>query len=142
MNLILGTKQVERWYSLSAEQRKGFKAAEHLKAKARLVVFKELLARTMKPSERRNFEEGLYSSTPSDGGLRCFLAMIIVAGKVALVADQRQAFQGAPARDRSPVFAVIPEVLWRCFPRIAAMFKPGQAACLPVLGSYGTEICP
>ena len=138
MNLILGTKQVERWYSLSAEQRKGFNAAEHLKAKARLVVFKELLARTMKPSERRNFEEGLYSSTPSDGGLRCFLAMIIVAGKVALVADQRQAFQGAPARDRSPVFAVIPEVLWRCFPRIAAMFKPGQAACLPVLGSlYG-----
>ena len=138
MNLILGTKQVERWYSLNPEQRKGFKAEEHLKAKARLVVFKELLARTMKPAERRNFEEGLYSSTPSDGGLRCFLAMIIVAGKVALVADQRQAFQGAPARDRSPVFAVIPEVLWRCFPRIREMFRPGQAACLPVLGSlYG-----
>ena len=124
LNLILGIKNIEA------------ESFEDKKAKARIVVFKELHAKTGDKVSGVDEDEHLRASNAGGLATRVFTAVELGLGKVLRMGDWRGAYQTAPSRDRKVVVALLPREMWP--PDWVATFPDDAQVVCPVLKSlYG-----
>ena len=140
-NLIMGTKGVENYEALSVSEKADPKcvatALKQMKAKGRLVAFKEIwitggVAPGMDPGE------AAIANTPSYTGLRCQVACAILGGKVMGDADVDTAYQKAPNLEAIKAWCQLPIDLWP--DDWANRFSREDPPLVPIDGSlYGRE---
>ena len=135
MNMLTGTKNVEKFYGKPLEERN----AEGLRAKGRWVVFKELRASDLKPTSGFEQDEVHFSHNPSFPAIRAFDTIMTGAEKQIDVADAEAAYQGAPALDKVPTVAQIDDK--RIWPKEwHNQFDERDPPVVPIVGSlYGRK---
>ena len=134
LNLILGTKGVEAYYSKSEQERKEMKG-RGLRAKARLVCFKEVKASTRQsPTGDVRKDEGLHSEAPSGLAIRMWQCIMVAARKLLIQLDYKWAYQNAMNRDDHTVVCIWPRELWP--DHWNSIYDPKEQVCVPVSGSF------
>ena len=141
-NLIVGTKGVEHFKALSDSDRENpevVKAAlEKMKAKGRLVAYKEIFVSGGAPAPGLDPGETGISNTPSYTGIRTQIAIGLLNDKVFGDADVDTAYQKAPNREFQKSWCQLPPQLWP--DDWKETFSVSDPPLVPIDGSlYGRE---
>ena len=115
LNLILVTKNVEKHYARTPQERKEAKGAG-LRAKARLVAYVEVRAGTLERIEigEVTVDENLFTDNPSGTELRTCTCVWVGAGKHCVDVDFDTAYQTSPTYEPpdAPAYVVLPRQCW------------------------------
>jgi len=140
-NLIMGTKGAEHWHALSAKEKIDIKlraeALLKMKAKGRLVAYKELWAKDLSEvGTGMDKGETSISNTPSYPAMRIASCISAIAEQESADADVDTAYQKAPNRERELAWCQLPTELWP--PEWFDIYDLKDPPLVPIVGSlYG-----
>ena len=139
-NLIVGTKGVEHYKALTAKERGDpvllEAALRKMKAKGRLVAFKEIFVSGGGEAPGLDPGETGISNTPSYTGIRTQITCGLLGDKVFGDADVDTAYQKAPNLEKNKSFCQLPARLWP--KEWESRFSAADPPLVPIDGSlYG-----